>query len=62
MRGQEGRRRITSVKVFSASLVEEGGVFQNEGSAQLHFCHRQAEKMRRARLTLAQEVVYVLFF
>lgn len=50
------------MKVFSASLVEEGGVFQNEGSAQLRFCHRQAEKMRRARLTLAQEAVYVLFF
>ena len=38
-----------------------GQMFQNEGSAQLCFCHRQPKKMRRARLTLAQEVVYVLF-
>lgn len=31
MRSQEGSRRIKSVKVFNASLVEEGRVFQNEG-------------------------------
>ena len=30
-RGRDGSRRIKSVKVFSASLVEEGRVFQNEG-------------------------------
>lgn len=50
------------MRVLDSSVPEEGEMFQKGGYAQLCLCYRELQKMRTAKLMVAQEVVSVLFF
>lgn len=61
-RAQSGHRRTKSKRVSDSSVPEEGEMFQKGGYAQSCLCYRKLQKMRTAKLMLAQEVVSMLFF
>lgn len=50
------------MRVSDSSVPEEGEMFQKGGYAQSCLCYRKLQKMRTAKLMLAQEVVSMLFF
>lgn len=60
MRGQLGSRRTKSARAFDASLPEREKCFKIKG--RLSCVYATERSMRTAKLTLAQEVVSVLFF